>query len=397
MRIYLAAIAGIALLSSCSNTSNQETFHIEGNVNTDDVAYIQQLMGDSTVVVDTLDLSGSHFSADIPANGEDGIYNVMFAGNVNFRFAASPNDTLKFDINITPTFLHYTVEGNEYSKLLQEQQVLMGNTISVLDSLDGINKMYRDSANFEEVRMGLNQVYQSTMINHRQALIDMVNDDSTNLTNIFVIYHQVGNSPVLNPSTDIDIFYRIDNGVFSRYPDHPIAKTYHNSIQKFRENVARQRAAQQARMSIQEGALAPSITLKDPFGEERALKDLRGKVVLIDFWASWCMPCRQNNPHLVSMYNKYKNKGFDIYSVSLDGLPNQRGLPREDWRNAIQQDGLIWPNHVSDLKGWDSEVVTSYGIEGIPFTVLIDREGYILGTNLRGEALEQKLEIYLGN
>ncbi|TNE27749.1 MAG: TlpA family protein disulfide reductase [Bacteroidetes bacterium] len=354
-------------------------------------------MGDSTVVVDTLDLSGSHFSADIPANGEDGIYNVMFAGNVNFRFAASPNDTLKFDINITPTFLHYTVEGNEYSKLLQEQQVLMGNTISVLDSLDGINKMYRDSANFEEVRMGLNQVYQSTMINHRQALIDMVNDDSTNLTNIFVIYHQVGNSPVLNPSTDIDIFYRIDNGVFSRYPDHPIAKTYHNSIQKFRENVARQRAAQQARMSIQEGALAPSITLKDPFGEERALKDLRGKVVLIDFWASWCMPCRQNNPHLVSMYNKYKNKGFDIYSVSLDGLPNQRGLPREDWRNAIQQDGLIWPNHVSDLKGWDSEVVTSYGIEGIPFTVLIDREGYILGTNLRGEALEQKLEIYLGN
>lgn len=397
MRIYLAAIAGIAMLSSCSNTPKQETFHIEGNVNTDDVAYIQQLMGDSTVIVDTLDLSGSHFSADIAANGQDGIYNVMFAGNVNFRFAASPNDSLKFDINITPTFLHYTVEGNEYSQLLQKQQVLMGKTIAVLDSLDGINKMYQDSSNFEQVRMGLNQVYQNTMISHRQALLDMVNADSTNLTNIFVIYHQVGNSAVLNPATDIDIFYRIDNGVYSRYPDHPIAKTYHKSITKFRENVARQKAAEQARMSIQEGALAPSITLNDPFGEERSLKDLRGKVVLIDFWASWCMPCRQNNPHLVQMYNKYKNKGFDIYSVSLDGLPNQRGLPREDWRNAIQQDGLVWPNHVSDLKGWDSEVVTSYGIEGIPFTVLIDREGYILGTNLRGQALEQKLEIYLGN
>lgn len=397
MKAYLPVLFGSLILASCSNTEATSTFHIEGSVNNDDVAYIQQLLGDSTVVVDTLVLTGNHFSADIPANGKDGIYNVMFPGGTNFRFCASPSDSLKFDIAISPSFLNYTVEGNDYSKNLQHQQALMGNTIQILDSLDEINNLYKDSANFADVRAGLNQVYQNTMIAHRQALLDIVNQDSTALTNIFVIYHQVGNSSVLNPATDLDIYYRIDNGVFSKYPEHPIAKTYHKSILQFKESIERQKLAEQARLSITKGSLAPEISLPDPMGEKKSLSDLRGKIVLIDFWASWCGPCRQNNPHLVQMYQQYKDKGFEIFSVSLDGVPNQKGLPREAWRAAIQQDGLTWPNHVSDLKGWDSDVVLNYGIEGIPFTVLLDRDGYILGTNLRGPALEEQLQIHLGN
>jgi len=120
-----------------------------------------------------------------------------------------------------------------------------------------------------------------------------------------------------------------------------------------------------------------------------ALASLRGKTVLIDFWASWCRPCRAENPNVVRVYNKYKDKGFDVFSVSLD---NRKGA----WEKAIQDDGLVW-NHVSDLNGWKSSVVSLYRFKGIPFTVLIDKEGKIIAKNLRGPALEQKLKEVLGS
>jgi thiol-disulfide isomerase/thioredoxin len=114
------------------------------------------------------------------------------------------------------------------------------------------------------------------------------------------------------------------------------------------------------------------------------LSDLKGKVVLIDFWASWCGPCRKENPNVVRLYKKYEKQGFTVLSVSLDEDPNA-------WKAAIQKDGLIWKNHVSDLKGWKSNMPVLYGFEGIPFTVLVNREGNIIGKELRGEGLERKL------
>ncbi|TSJ42532.1 TlpA family protein disulfide reductase [Fluviicola chungangensis] len=129
---------------------------------------------------------------------------------------------------------------------------------------------------------------------------------------------------------------------------------------------------------------APEIALKNPSGTELRLSALKGKVVLIDFWASWCAPCRKENPNVVRMYKKYRNQGFEVFSVSLDNDP-------EAWKGAIAKDGLIWPNHVSDLMGWQTPLVQSYGIQGIPHTVLLNREGNIVGVGLRGTQLEQKL------
>lgn len=129
---------------------------------------------------------------------------------------------------------------------------------------------------------------------------------------------------------------------------------------------------------------APEIAKKDPTGKVRKLSDLRGKYVLIDFWASWCGPCRVENPNVVKLYKKYKDKNFDIFSVSLDNEKNR-------WIKAIEADGLVWENHVSDLKGWKTDVTKSYQFNGIPHTVLIDPEGTIIATNLRGPSLEQKL------
>lgn len=130
---------------------------------------------------------------------------------------------------------------------------------------------------------------------------------------------------------------------------------------------------------------APEIALRDPDGRTRKLSDLKGKYVLIDFWASWCNPCRMENPNVVRLYKQYQNKNFDIFSVSLDNDKNR-------WVKAIAADGLIWKNHVSDLKGWESAVVPLYGVKGIPHTVLIDPKGKIIETNLRGAKLEQKLK-----
>ena len=110
---------------------------------------------------------------------------------------------------------------------------------------------------------------------------------------------------------------------------------------------------------------------------------MKGKYVLLDFWAKWCGPCRQENPNVVRAYHKYKDKGFTVFGVSLD-------RSKQDWMNAIKQDGLVW-THVSDLKYWQSEAAKTYNITGIPFSLLLDPNGVIIAKNLRGAALDNKL------
>ncbi|RTQ45617.1 AhpC/TSA family protein [Hymenobacter gummosus] len=131
------------------------------------------------------------------------------------------------------------------------------------------------------------------------------------------------------------------------------------------------------------GATAPDIRLTGVDGKIIPLSSLRGKYVMIDFWASWCGPCRQENPNVVKLYNAYKSKGFEIYGVSLD-------QDKAKWQKAIETDGLAW-TQVSDLKGWQSAAGQAYGVQSIPATVLIDPQGRIVAKNLRGEALEKKV------
>lgn len=133
------------------------------------------------------------------------------------------------------------------------------------------------------------------------------------------------------------------------------------------------------------GMNAPDIVLPGRDGNNLRLSDLRGHVVLIDFWASWCRPCRMENPNVVRLYNQYHGKGFEIFSVSLDNN-------RDAWLKAIADDHLDWPNHVSDLRGWSSAGGRLYGIQSIPATVLVGPDGKILARNLRGKDLENKLK-----
>lgn len=157
---------------------------------------------------------------------------------------------------------------------------------------------------------------------------------------------------------------------------------------KYPEAAAQLKNAVKATSSMMPGAEAPDFTMNTPDGQPLSLKDLRGKVLLIDFWASWCGPCRRENPNVVKAYKKYHDKGFDVLGVSLD-------KDKKRWLDAIEKDGLIW-HHVSDLKGWANAAAQLYGVRSIPHTVLLDKDGKIIARNLRGPALEQKLAELFG-
>jgi thiol-disulfide isomerase/thioredoxin len=174
----------------------------------------------------------------------------------------------------------------------------------------------------------------------------------------------------------VDIYLHFSEKFLQSFPNEPGS------------DERKQQLAEMGRLRI--GQAAPDIALNTPDGKPMKLSQLRGKVVLLDFWASWCGPCRRENPHVVQTYKHYNPKGFEVFSVSLDNNG-------DNWKRAIKEDNLIWPYHVSDLRGWQSSAAKLYGVSSIPFTILLDKEGRIIAKNLRGQQLEQRLRKIFGD
>jgi peroxiredoxin len=179
--------------------------------------------------------------------------------------------------------------------------------------------------------------------------------------------------------THLKLMQEVVSNLKVKHPEAP-------RVQMIEQQTGQIERIYQEEIMMKEGKMeAPDFTLKTPQGTEIKLSDLKGQYVLVDFWASWCGPCRQESPNLLRLYNKYKAEGFTIFSVSLDDKADK-------WKEAIQKDGLIWPNHGSDLQGWKTPLTQLYGFNSIPHTVLLNKEGKIIARGLRGIALENKLK-----
>ncbi len=335
-----------------------------------------QPLGVDTV---TLDKEGK-FKFDLP-KGKADFYRLSLGQNNFVVLCLDSTNTCEITAEANSLGESYSIKGSKNSEIIhdffKEINPLSKRRIEIDQQLRGIN--FADTVAIFKMRTEAEDIMKKVAnITHKY-----INENPTSPSLIVM-------QSFLNPEKELEYFKKIEKAVASGMPN----SVYHNQVSTYISQIEYQLAQMEEQKKLQ-SALKPGnpiedINLNDQNGKPLALSSLRGKVVLIDFWASWCGPCRKENPNVVRLYDMYNKKGFEIYSVSLDDK-------KEPWLKAIEADGLKWPSHVSDLAKWNSSVVKQFGITGIPFTILIDKDGKIIATGLRGTQLEEKLKELLGS
>ncbi len=367
--ISVFTLAAALFAYACNNTSNNSSFEFKGKLNGSkgETIYFEKLSGNQPVVLDSavLDENGEfEFTSYTP---KIGFYRLKF-NNQNFALLVlDSSDKVMLTADAADLKATYKVEGSPETKVFLEFNDLSKARDLRLDSLNKVFQSTMEQSKMDSKRMDslsalFEAPYNAIVDQANLAIVEKIKQNTDKYSSMMAIQ-------ALEPDKYAEVYKALDAGLSKRYPNDRSVMMFHDVVAKM--------------LATGIGQVAPDIALPSPDGKELALSSFRGKIVLVDFWASWCGPCRKEMPNVVKAYAKYKDKGFEIFGVSLD-------QDKDRWVEAIAKDGMTWPQ-VSDLKYWESAPARLYNVQSIPYTVLLDREGKIIHKNLRGAALEEKL------
>jgi thiol-disulfide isomerase/thioredoxin len=377
MRKLSSLFLFLIFFSACNLAGGSDKYSIQGTLkNSEAKSIILEKLGlQKMTAVDSakIDDKGNFKMEGV---SEKGFYRLRLDERTFFLFLLEPTK-YSVAIDLSGQTEPFKITGSKENDEFQSAFKALGAAQRDLQGWNQAYQMYGQRGASQDTMMFIQQQLQ-TVAAHFES---MVKDSAKAAKSPLVAMFYVTNAPVDKfPNENLAVIQRMEKEI----PNSSYTKDFRAAYTKFQEQAKQQGQTQNAAEAVGVGKLAPEIDLKDPNGKSIKLSSLRGKVVLLDFWASWCGPCRMEMPNVVNAYNNYKSKGFTVYSVSLD-------KDAAAWKNSIDKLGMVWENHVSDLKWWQCEAALKYGIQGIPAAFLIDKSGVIVATNLRGSALDEKI------
>jgi peroxiredoxin len=376
--IYLLAVL---LLAGCKKNDVRISGTLINPVKGEYI-YLDELKSDVLKTVDSVKVTDNgtfNFKREITLPS----FYLLKINNNNFlTMLVEPGEKLILNAKFDSLNYPVSISGSKGTQQMTEYNRNLARTIKKLSALNEIYKQNIGSQQLPAVMESLDSLAQTYLNEINTYTKTYINNNISSMVSMVALYQQVAPSVyVLNPTKDMKYFIKVDSSLFSLYPESEPVITLHKQVKEF---LAGLKGEPKIAPVSGEGAEVPEISLPSPEGDTIRLSSTRGSVVLVDFWASWCAPCRQENPNLVKAYNLFHRKGFQIYQVSLDKT-------KDAWMKGIKDDQLDKWIHVSDIQYWNSSVVSLFKIESIPANLLIDKDGRIIASNLRGERLQTKL------